>query len=187
MALRFDENRKIAAVVLVVCILLSLFAFGGGALARERKKVLKVFNDGTDATLSVRHSMDAYLDSAAECAQIMAGEASIVLGDTQLTGDVSDASVDLAKDSSGIDARYEVYMKLKADVDKLEGQVRLATDEAGRRQFKLAYDDFWGYDDMIGHDDYPKYAKAYNELVSGFPGGAISGIMGLGALSTFGG
>jgi len=173
--------------VLVVCILLSVFDVKGAELDADHQQHLREFDDGTEAPRPVRHSMDAYLDSAAECAQIMAGEASIVLGDTQLTGDVSDASVDLAKDSSGIDARYEVYMKLKADVDKLEGQVRLATDEAGRRQFKLAYDDFWGYDDMIGHDDYPKYAKAYNELVSGFPGGAISGIMGLGALSTFGG
>ena len=184
--MRLNENRKIAAVVLVVCILLSLFAFGGGALGRERKKVLKVFSDGTDTTLSVRHSMDAYLDSAADCAQVMAGEAELHLGSTHSIDLAKAEASTVAEDAAGLDARYQAYVALKADVDKLYNDVKAATDDADFRDFKLAYDDFWGYEDLISHDEYPKYAKAYNELISVFPGGVVSGLLGLGTLNTFG-
>ena len=185
--MRLDENRKIAAAVLVVCILLSLFAFGGGALSRERGKVLKVFNDGTDASLPTRQSMDAYLDGAAESAQIMAGEAELHLGKSDLSDEVGGNAETLAKDASGLDARSEAYDALKIGVDKLYNAMKTGTDDADFKDFKLAYDDFWGFDDLIGHDDYHKLAKDYNGLISGFPGGVVSGLLNLGALNTFGG
>ena len=185
--MRLDENRKLAAIVLVVCILLSVFAFGGSAIGRERKKVLKVFDEGTDTSLGVRYSMDAYLDSAAECAQVMASEGVIYLGDTQLTDAVAAQAETLADDKAGLDARSEAYDALRSGIEKLYGQVKSEASDRDFRDFKLAYDDFIGQTDLAERDDYYKLAKAYNELISGFPGGIIAGITGNGALNTFGG
>ena len=187
MGMRFTENRKLACVVLAVCVLLSIFAFGGGALARERGKVLKVFNEGTDTTLAARYSMDAYLDSAAEYAQIMASEASLHLGDSEVSENVAASAATLANDAAGLDARYSAYVALKSDVDKLYNAMKTGVSESDFTDFKLAYDDFWGQDDLLGRDDYPKYAKAYNGLISGFPGSLVAKLLGQGALSTFGG
>ena len=187
MALRFDENRKLAWVVLAACVLVSLLALGGGALARERGKVLKVFDEGTDPTLPVRYSMDAYLDSAAEYAQVMASEAEIHLGQSQLTEDVSAEATDLAKDALGLDARCEAYTALTAHVEKLYSNMKANVSDADFRDFKLAYDNFFGQVDMLSRDDYHALAKSYNALISGFPGGVIAGILGQGTLNTFGG
>ena len=69
-----------------------------------------------------------------------------------------------------------MYNKLYGDVDSTQF-----------RNFKLAYDDFKGYTDMIERDDYHALAKGYNGLVSGFPGGIVASLTGQGALNPFGG
>ena len=68
--MRFSENRKVACVVLALSVLVSIFGLGGMGLARERSKVLEVYDRGTDANQTTRHSVDAYLDSAAENAAL---------------------------------------------------------------------------------------------------------------------
>ena len=187
--MRLDENRKLACVVLAVCVLVSIFAFGGGALGRERSKVMKVFNDGVDASLATRHSMDAYLDSAGESAGIMANEAEIHLGESEL-GDAAQSNAALiGEDSADLDTRFKAYTDLKAQVEKLYNNRYSAVgkEDGEFGNFKLAYDDFWGYDDLIGRDGYHKQAKGYNDLISGFPGGVVAALTRQGRLNTFGG
>lgn len=187
MGMRLNENRKLACIVLAVCVLLSVFAFGGGALGRERKRAIKVFNDGADTFLATRHSMDAYLDGAGESAGIMANESETHTG----AGELVDATLANARligdDSASLDARFKAYTELKGQVEKLYNSMYTAVSSEEFRSFKLAYDDFWGYDDMLGRDEYHKLAKRYNELISGFPGGAVATLTGQGSLNTFGG
>ena len=185
--MRLVENRKIAWIVLAICVVLSVCLLGGAALGRERGKVLKVFNEGTDASLATRHSMDAYLDGAAECAQIMVNEAERRQGESAATTRVKDAAATLANDASGLDARAEAYTTLKSDVETLYNGLYNAVSTEEFRDFKLAYNDFWGYDDMLGRDEYHKLARGYNDLISGIPGGLVAGITRQGALNTFGG
>lgn len=81
--MRFTENRPLAWAVLVACALGSIVGLGGAGMARERSKAIDVFYRGSSkaaATSSTTHSMDAYLDRAADCAQIMASEAQLHLG-----------------------------------------------------------------------------------------------------------
>lgn len=185
--MKFSENRTIAFIVLAACVLVSLFGLGGMGLARERGKVLTVFDAGTDASMDIRHSMDAYLDSASERALVMAGEYAIYLGNTQLAQDATAEAEAIADDASGVDARYAAYVKLKKHAEDMYNQLYGEVDATQFRNFKLAYDDFKGYADMLERDDYHKLAKGYNGLVSGFPGSLVAGIMGQGALNTFGG
>ena len=187
MDMRLNENRKLACVVLIVCVLLSVFALGGGALGRERRKVMKVFNDGADTSLATRHSMDAYLDAAGESAGIMANEAEIHTGESELGNAALANAALIGEDSADLDARYKAYVDLKGQVEKLYNNMYSAVSTDEFRNFKLAYDDFWGYDDMLGRDEYHKLAKSYNSLISGFPGGVVATLTGQGTLNTFGG
>lgn len=184
--MRFTENRKIAFVVLAVCVVVSLFGFGGMSLARERGKVLTVYDRGVDASSSTRESLDAYLDAAAEEAGVMALEADLYLDSAQLTDSVSALAEQMAKETN-IDARYDQYTQLKTQVDKLYNGLYGKVSDSEFVNFKHAYDDFWGYTDLIERNPYSKLAYGYNQLASGFPGGLVAGLTGNGALSTFGG
>ncbi|MDO4865441.1 MAG: hypothetical protein Q4C10_02715 [Clostridia bacterium] len=182
--MRFSENRKVAVVVLAVCVLVSIFGFGSIGLARERAKVLTVYDRGADTSLSTRHSMDAYLDSAAENARLMVSEARLHMEDSPVIDKVEELADALASEES-IDARYEAYVAMKTAVDSLYDAMYRAVQGSDFTNFKVAYDDFWGCDDLIRHDEYHGLAARFNRLVAGFPGSLVAGISGQGALNTF--
>ena len=181
--MRIDENRKLAWGVLVACVLVSLFGLGGMALSRERSSVLKVFNEGTDTTLATRHSMDAYLDNAGAQAAIMASEAELRLGESDLSRRVQADAAILGDDSATLAERSRALTELKSDVEQLYS--RLYSDDF--KDFKLAYDDFWGQCDLIKRDGYHQLARDYNGLISGVPGGLVATVTRQTALDTFGG
>lgn len=183
--MRFSENRKVAFVALALCVVISLFGFGGMGLARERGKVLKVYDRGTEPDLDIRHSMDAYLDAAAEKAQEMVSEAELYIGKTQTTQKVADLAALVA--DSDLDTRYQAWTDLKGAVDGLYNAVQRATDSDQFAQFKIAYRDFNGAKDKIEKDEYHRLAADYNGLIGSFPGGLVATVTGQGALNTFGG
>lgn len=184
--MRFSENRGLAFAVLAVCVLVSVFGLGGMGLARERGKVLQVYDRGADTTLSTRHSVDAYLDSAAENARLMASEASLHMEASATIDNVS-ALADALADGDTT-ARAKALEGLRTAADKLYDAMYNATSAgAGFTNFKVAYDNFWENVNMIKYDDYGKLAASYNDLIGGFPGGVVAGITGQGALDTFGG
>ena len=186
--MRLSENRRIAVIVLVVCILVSVFGLGGIGLARERGKVLQQFREGTDTTLATRHSVDAYLASAQESAKLMTAEAALLKVSDELTGNVETLAAQATDAKASLDERYTAYVSLKDAVEKLyNGAVEATKSEGSIDDFKFAYDDFWGYDDMIERDEYHQLARGYNKLASGFPAGLVAAVTGQGALNTFGG
>ena len=185
--MRIDENRTLAWAVLALSVVVSVFLLGGSSLGRERTKVVKVFNDGVNTKLSTRHSMDAYLDAAGEKATIMAGEAEIYLGASDLTAQTTANAALVGQDAADFTMRSRAYTELKGQVEQLYNQLYARVSAEEFRNFKLAYDDFWGQDDLLKRDDYHKLAKGYNDLISGFPGGVVAGITRQGELDTFGG
>ena len=185
--MRIDENRTLAWAVLAVCVVVSVFLLGGSSLGRERTKVVKVFNDGVNTSLSTRHSMDAYLDGAGQSATIMAGEAKIYLGESELIGQTLSNAALVGQDAADLAVRSRAYTELKGEVEQLYNDLYGAVSEDQFKNFKLSYKDFWGQDDLLKRDDYHKLAKGYNDLISGFPGGMVAGITRQGALDTFGG
>ncbi len=184
--MRFSENRKVAFAVLAVCVLASVFGLGGMGLARERANVLKVYDRGTDTTLSTRHSVDAYLDDAAENARLMASEAGLHIEGGQVIDTVAQLA-DRVAGEADTNARYEAYTSLKTAVDKLYDAMYGKVSDADFKNFKVAYDNFWEDVNKIKYDDYPKLAAQYNELTSAFPGSIVASVTGQGALNTFGG
>ena len=185
--MRLTENRRLAWVALAVCVVVSVFVLGGAALGRERKSVLRVFNDGTDTSLNTRMSMDAYLDDVGENASIMASEAELRLGRSDLTDAVRVNASRVGDDLAGLDARSEAYTQLKDQVEKLYNSMYSKLSGDDFKNFKLAYDNFWGKKDLIDRDEYHKLARGYNDLISGFPGGVVATLTRQGSLNTFGG
>ena len=184
--MRLTENRRLAWVALAVCVVVSVFVLGGAALGRERKNVLRVFNDGTGNT-DTRMSMAAYLDDLGKNASIMASEAELRLGRSDLTDAVSANAKKVGDDLAGLDARSEAYAQLKDQVEKLYNNMYSQFSGSDFKSFKLAYDNFWGKKDLIDRDEYHKLAKGYNDLISGFPGGLVATLTRQGSLNTFGG
>lgn len=183
--MRFSENRKLAFAVLALCIVISIFGFGGMGIAREYHQTMNLFNNGSDESLSIRHSVDAYLEFSADAAKLMISEGERVLGSNDLLTEINGLA-DQIGDGEDLDARFAAYTDLKGKTDQL---YNLMYDAAGDAftDFKLAYDDFWGYENMIKFDDYHKAARKYNKLSGGFPGKMVAKIFGFGELNTFGG
>ena len=186
--MRLSENRPLAWVVLIACALGSVVGLGGAGLAREYNRVERVFYDGvkqSDAT--ARSSMDAYLDRAAEYAQVMASEAQLRLGaDNANAQKMLDALADFS-DDDGLDARYVAYQTLQSLSDQLYNEMYAANlSDSERVNFKHAYDDFWGCDKYVRIDPYRSMAAEFNGSLDGFPASLAAGLWGVDELSSFG-
>lgn len=164
--MRFSENRVIAWIVLAVCVLGSIFGLGGAAVAREQAKIEKVFFKGADDR-DISHCMDAYLRRAGECAEILANEAILLLGDNADANDMLAATAFIGSDD-GLDDRATAYQEMCSLSDKLYNAVYGAgLSDAQRKNFKIAYDDFWGTARFIEKDPYHELAREYNEDLKG--------------------
>lgn len=184
--MRFSENRPIAWAVLAVCVIGSVFGLGGGSVAGERAKIVTVFNKGTESSSTTRSSMDAYLDRAAEQAQLMANEAMILLGNDDATANEMLTLAPIISDNDDLDARYDAYTRVKDDSDKLYNAIYAKFDKAKTKNFKAAYDDFWEAEKFIKHDQYRTMAADFNTTLKGFPAGLITSIHGIKPLNSFG-
>ena len=184
--MRLSENRVLAWVVLAACALGSVVGLGGMHLTRERDRVVELFYEGAE-TGTTRESMDAYLDRAADCAQVMANEAQLHFGaDNAAAADMFAALASFG-DDAGIDARYAAYTELQALSDQLYNQFYAeGVADADRVNFKRAYDDFWGADKYVRRDAYRTRARDFNESLDGFPAGAVAGLLGVDELNSFG-
>lgn len=193
--MRFSENRKVAFVVLVVCVLVSIFGLGAIGLARERGNALKVYDRGSNANASTRQSVSAYLDEAAENARLAASAAQIQFGEDRRIDAVTELAEKLAGESS-LQGRSESVKALENRMDDLftyiASDLQLEEESAlwsnpKSKDFMLAYSDFRQAVNKINYDDYPKLAAKYNDLISGIPGGIVASLTGQGPLATFGG
>ena len=186
--MQFKENRTLTWAVLGVCALGSIFGLGGHTLAQDRNEVLNLFYRGSDTTLTTRHSMDAYLDRASECATVMGSEAQLLLGADNAT---AQEMIDLSgavSDGDDTNARYEAYCTLQKDADVLYNAVYAADlSDSQRVSFKKAYDDFWGSDKYITKDSYRTRASEFNGELSGFPASMAAKLWNVDQMNSFGG
>lgn len=182
----FKENRPLAWGVLAACALCSVFGLGGGALARDRDRVEAYFYSGAETASTARSSMDAYLDRAAECAQVMASEAQLHLGSDNGS---AQSMLDLLEDfrSEDLNVRYGAYEDLQQLSDQLYNAMYAAElADADRVNFKHAYDDFWGSDKFVRMDPYRSMAAEFNDRLDGFPASLAADLWGVDELNSFG-
>ena len=183
--MRFSENRRIAWIVLLACVLGSIVLLGAGSLSSERKALVKTFTNGTDSSSPTRYSMDAFLDKCTDSAQLLAESARVYLNDETTINAVLGQAKALDA-TNGPDGRYAVYKDLVASVNSLYTEL----DKAGKTEetdVLLSYGDFKGACDRLERDeDYRKLAQEFNEDLGSFPANVIGGILGIKQLDTFG-
>lgn len=181
------DNRKLACCVLIVCILGSIVGLGGAGLVRERNNLMDVFYSGAEHQETGRYSMDAYLDRASECVQIMIAEAQLYLGDDCTPAHEMKDALAYFGDDDSLDQRYAAYTELQKDSDNLYNAMYAAElTDAERANFKRAYDDFWGSDKYIRKDAYREMAANFNADLKNFPANAVAKLMGVEELNSFG-
>lgn len=182
------ENRRVAWIVLAVCVLASVVGLGGAGLARERSQLLDAFYSGAAQNDQTgRSSMDAYLDRSAECAQVMLSEAKLLLGaDDPVANEMEQALAGFVENPH-LDERYAAYTRLQSLTDQLYNAIYGAElSDAQRVNFKRAYDDFWGSDKYIRMDPYRELAADFNGSLRDFPAGVVAKIWGVESLNSFG-
>lgn len=185
--MRLMENRKLAWAVLAACALGSVVGLGGASLVRERARIEDVFYDGAEPGDTTRSSMDAYLDRAAECAQVMGSELKLRLGADNQTAERMLGYLADFGDDDGIDMRYRAYTELQKLSDEAYNEIYASgLSDAERADFKRAYDDFWGCDKYVRIDPYRRMASEFNDSLEGFPAGMVANLMGVEEISSLG-
>ncbi len=186
--MRLTENRRLAWIVLVVCIVGSVVGLGGAGLARERGHLEEVFYNGASQEgRTGRNSMDAYLDRSAECVQVMMYEGKLLLGEENAIAlEMEQVWADFA-DNENLDERYAAYTRLQSLSDQLYNAIYAEElTDAQRVNFKRAYDDFWGSDKYIRLDPYRKQAADFNNHLKKFPANLVAGLYGVSSMNSFG-
>lgn len=184
--MRFLKNRKFAAVVLAACVFASIFLLGGGALRNNRYDILRVFSDGTDTSLSTRHSMDAYLQRAAERANALAEQGVKLEAKESLVEAVRTYAQVVSTSHVALDERHLAYQNLTAAVESLYTQLERDNDEIDLLDAKLAYSDYKSAVNMIQNDQYPVLASEFNQSLKEFPANLIAAMFAIKPLNTFG-
>lgn len=189
--MKFTENRKIAWIVLALCVLFSVVVLGGSGMARERGKIMDVFYEGYHKD-DASHCMDAYLDRAFESARLMAYEAKLHLGDNNRSAnEILDClarvpAYEDAQDIYGLYSEWKVIAYQNADQLYNEMYAAQLTD-AQRKNFKAAYDDFWECERFIQMDPYREMAADFTKEVEGnFPANLVCKVFGVDRLCSFG-
>lgn len=183
--MRFVENRALAWVVFAACALASVLLLGGGALRNERYDVLVVYSEGTDTSLSTHHSIDAYLDRAAERANMLCEVAAKLSADEQLIAAVRERADEVAK-LAELNMRHQAYAELAPKIEALYTALERDNSESALVDAKLAYRDYKSAISLIQNDQYPVLAKRFNEKLSPFPANLIAKLGGVEPLNTFG-
>jgi hypothetical protein len=182
--MRLTENRRIAAMVLLACVLVCVFALGGMKLKAKESALNDLFVLGSETDLATRHSMDSYLDRATDAANSLAQDAKQYSVEESLIGDVLKYAEALGK-TDGMNGRYEPYASLTAAVETLYSALQAAG--AGEEvNVRMAYGDFTSAQSLLKYDAYHAEANAYNKTVGAFPASVIAALWGVGTAETYG-
>ena len=172
------RNRTLAWIVLAVCVTGSVFGLGGMHLHRQRNAVLDVFYSGSVN----QRSMDELLDTAAACAQIMAGEVQIYLTGT----DTAAALAETSPAEGSLDERCAAYLRIREQTDAMYNAMYAKEMLDGERvKFKRAYDEFWRCDAQIRRHPYCEMAAEYNRSIAAFPACIVAAAVNAGELNCF--
>ncbi len=182
--MRLTENRTFAAAVLLVCALVSVIVLGGWKLSRKQASLDDLFVLGSDTGLATRHSMDAYLDRAADAAHTLAQEAKQYAVDETLIENVAQYADALGK-TDGMNGRVEPYLQLTAAVEDLYSALQVA-GAGDAVNVKTAYGDFTSAQSLLKYDAYHAEASAYNKTIGAFPANMIGALWGVGTAETYG-
>lgn len=180
------KKRKVAWLILALCVMVSIVGLGGGHLASQRREALRVFDGGIDDFFTVRFSMDAYLENCAEYARTMAEEYRLHVDADDGAADNVLSLASAVADEDDLDSRYSAYKALCNAVESLYTDFHAAqVAEADQSLFSNAYSNYQGEVSKLGYDEYHVLAEKFNRQREEFPAKAISSLLGVKPLNPF--
>lgn len=201
--MKFTENRKLASLVLVIVIALSIVVQGSIAMQNKRGDIEVLFMEG---------EMHELMTRCAGQAELLGQIAGLYLADGVLEQYCTEATASALRDGGYPDAAWqleslagqlrdaadpnaclEVFEQLVAAIEKTySGLDMLELSDDQMRDAKLAYYNFAGAVDIVSRDgdvsgSYTARARLFNSDLSGFPASLFASALGVTPLRTYGG
>jgi len=174
---KISENRRIAWVVLAVCVVVSIVVFGGCGLKNECSGAKAAFySGGGDAYFS----LDSYINRRAEYAGKMSALAQANKLDAGLV-QALDAAVSDVRAAGDINAKLLANRNMADAADKLYALIAAdsSMSDTDKRDAKLLYADLTDAAGKMAGDQYFIEAERYNAVLGGFPASILSRLFGL--------
>lgn len=175
------ENRKVALIVLIVCILVSVFGFGAMALDRERGKVLAIYEQGAlHDGLSVKSDLTRRGDDGVKLAAI----AAVYLGEDDADVAEMRGACEAINQTDDITERIRLSKVITSSEAKVYARLTDADPgETDARDARLLDRNLTSASDTIKNDVYFEKAAAFNKTRKGFPAVLIAKIGGVDELA----
>lgn len=193
--MRFTENRAIAWVVLIACILISIVGFGGGGMAGKRNAVEKVFYEGyaRGQDGEIESGVDYGLKRVADSALKAATEAKILLGTDNSDAAALAGAAEVVGGKGSMEERIAALETLKKARETVYaavmsgnfGDEKLGGFNSADRKLESALMALEQNEIGYAEEAYTSKAQTYNEDISGFPANLVMGLLGKGSLETF--
>ena len=180
------KDRRVAWIVLVVCVLISVVFLGGGGLRSARGRAVSVFMDGvdpSDTSGGVKLSCDQYLKESAEYATLMAEECRRYVSLESATAQSVLELSETVKAGGDPNPRVAAYRQLAGKVESLYTEFQASgLSEEQTKVFDKNYTNFT-------QDAAPKIEKdGYKDAAAKFNGeleGTLGGLLGIKPLELF--
>ena len=175
--MKFSENRRIAWLVLVVCVVVTVVGFGGGGIRNEYADAKAAFYaGGGDAYFS----LDSYISRRVEYANKLSALAMANGLNEELVQALEDAA-SRSENAEDVNEKLIANSDMTDAADKLYALISADTSvsESDRRDAKLLYADLTDAAGKMKNDAYFVEAKQYNAVLEGFPASILSKLFGL--------
>ncbi|MDO4547937.1 MAG: LemA family protein [Clostridia bacterium] len=181
--MKFAENRKLAWIVLVVCVLFSLSFSSERALANLRLQVETVFVSGAhNDGLCINNDLKERAENAYNIASTASNYSAV---DSALVQAARDASNALAS-AETISEKYAANVACQKAVEDLYTAVENTTISETDRSFILnQYKEFQSRADTIKRDHYNQRAMEYNSVLDQFPANLLARLARIDKLELF--
>ena len=177
------QNRRVAWVLAVLMMGISIFGLGGMKLSFARQKVVTAFFTGQDGFSPYDDLMNRreYAYNLLHIAE----DASLQDTPSYTAAQAAWQQLDSAKTPED---SYEANLALQTAIDDLYSALSSgeSLDDKAKVMASKQYSDFCGRMSNLQYDDYyNELAIQYNQRCKGFPAGLIASITGNGPLPTF--
>ena len=182
------KKRGVAACVLALCVLVSVFGIGGNALKSQYRAICDTYT----ATDKYGHGIQQDFDTQADAAANLIRLCEPVLGSDNDAVFSANAALDAWNTSAQENGaqppvQYAANKQLYSAVDALYAVGSAKASGDAKRQMDTQYDAFVSAQATLERAAaaYNQQADAYNKKTAAFPANVISGLWGVGEVPSF--
>ena len=180
----FIENTRLAKIVLIACIVLSIAVVVPVKLSGVRKDALDVFRNGTEKGIVVSVYTD--LVAAAESANRLSNIASAYLGENHSDVRKLKESAEKILSTSDADKMLSAFSGLSLTAENVSSALDGKLTEKEEREVRSLFANIDSYSSTIKRDKYFTLANDFNGKRGAFPAVIFAGLFGIDKLPTGG-